>query len=148
MSAIELGAISLELPAVVFLNGSLVVSSGIGIEASGMRFPNSQTMVCKELALNDQPAWILEASGCFREFFPRGKRLAWARPLSVLWRFTKSEFDAMEPRQITVGELLDRVSKVKKAAGHVPIAKDFALFLRKFERAEVVTREMLKAWPI
>ena len=148
VSAISFGAVTLDLPVILYFGGIVAVDGGIGIKAGDIRFIDERTMLAREWRLIDLPGWFVERTGKFREFRPKGKRREWARPLRFLWNFTLSEYDVALPRQVTVGELLDRVRDVKDHSREAPIASDLRRFLKEFDRDDVVTEQLLKAWPI
>lgn len=144
----SIGAIELLLPAILYFDGAVTVNPELGFKARGIRFLDERTMVCKEHAIDEHPGWLIESDGSFREFFPKGKRREWARPMKFLWRITLSEFEVTLPRQITAGEVYKRTEGIKERSREAPILSDLRRFMRDYGKDDVVTREMLQAWPI
>jgi len=144
----NIGTVDLQLPAILCFGGAVTVNPALGFHARGIWFLDARTMVCKELAGEECPGWLIEANGQFREFTPMGKRRAWARPLKFLWRFTLSEFEVSLPRAITVGEVCERARGIKERSSEAPIVTDLRRFMGGFDKGEVVTAGMLQAWPI
>ena len=145
VTATDFGAVSLELPALVYLNGYFSADEQVGLKAAGVEFLSEDTMLCKEYDRSEVPGWIVESNGRFREFVPAGKRRGWARPLSFLWRFTLSEYRVSAPRSITVGELKQKLQGIKEDRKVVAHLKDY---LSRFDEREPVTQSLLRQWPI
>ncbi|GAB3094079.1 hypothetical protein [Lysobacter terrae] len=145
MTATSFGAVSLDLPALVCLNGYFSADQEVGLRAAGLNFLSEEIMVCKEYFRSEIPGWIVELNGSFREFVPTGKRRAWARPLSFLWRFTLSEYRVSPPQKITVGELREKVRGIKEDRKVLAHLKNY---LSQFDERELVTQSLLQKWPI
>ena len=144
----KIGGVDLLLPAILYFDGGVTVNPELGFKARGIRFLDERTMVCKEHSIDERPGWLIESDGNFREVFPTGKRREWARPMKFLWRFTLSEFEVTLPRQITAGDVYERTKVIKERSREAPIVTDLRRFMRGFGKDDVVTREMLLAWPI
>jgi hypothetical protein len=148
VGAIDVGAVTLDLPAIACFNGVVVVFGDAAPKVWRLRFIDARTMVRRELRLTESPGWFVERTGKFREFTPTGKQHAWTRPLRFLWNFILSEFAVSSPRPITVGELSDRMQGIKNHSREAPIASDLRRHLKQFDRNAEVTESMLLAWPI
>ena len=115
----------------------------------GASFPNNWTMRLKEVPRDEQPGWILESSGDFSDLRPVGKHREWARPLSWLWRFTQTEYELSERKRITVAECKGLLAQVSDAEhSEVRVAADLQDHLAKYPEEQVVSREVLQAWPL
>jgi hypothetical protein len=145
MGATRFGNASLDLPALVYLNGYLGADVEIGLRAAGIDFLSEEVMVCKEYFPSEMPGWIVELNGNFRELLPTGKRRAWARPLRFLWRFTLTVYRVTLPRQILVGELRERLRGIKTDREVLAHLKHY---LSQFDEGELVTQGLLEKWPI
>lgn len=141
----------LDLPILLYLDGILSVDAGEGLKAIGARFDGLDTFVCKapiRANATDTPGWILEASGRFRELAPKARRREWASAASFLFQLVQSEFRASEPRNVTVHEMLDRLASIQEKFSEAPIAADFRRHLGQYASDELISSEILRAWPI
>lgn len=145
MTATSFGAVSLDLPALVFLNGYCSADKEVGLRAANLTFLSDDIMVSREHFVSEVPGWIVELNGDFREFTPTAKRRSWARPLRFLWNFTLTEYRVSPPRRITVGELRQRVEGIREDREVLAHLKDYLI---QFDAREPVTQELLEKWPI
>lgn len=151
MTATKFGSQYLELPVVLYFEEKLSVDPGDGLRVIGMKFTDSNVLLCKTHARQgyvDKPGWILESNGMFREFTPRKRRREWAKPLSFLVQFVQSEYVVSDARSISVGELSVLLRDIKDDFKEAPQAADLRRHLRKYPENEAVTERLLRDWPI
>jgi hypothetical protein len=138
----------LEFPIAVYIDGDFFVDDGRALRAMGASFPDAGTMRCKEALRRKDHGWILEAAGRFRELKLTGARREWARPLSFLWRFVRSEYSVSEGRAVTIGELKARMRGVVDRYPEAPVASEFRSFLGRYDDRVVISEGILRDWPI
>ena len=148
MNPIDFGAVSIEMPVLVYMDGSLSADPGLGLKVDRVNFVDERTMLCRAGPNSQVSGWILESDGNFRELHFVAIRRNWARPFRIFWNLVLAEYSVAPPREITVGELNDRARKIKDSYPDAPLAADLRRFLKGFPSEKFVTREMLQAWPL
>jgi hypothetical protein len=151
VAVINFGNQRLSVPVVLFFEEKLSVDSGDGLRAIGLKFINANSMTCRAHAkrgFTDLPGWILEVDGRFREFVPRGRRKAWAAPLSFLVQLVESEYAVTDAQNISVRDLKQKLDGVVDDFEEAPQAQGLREHLQKYDDDEVVSERMLREWPI
>lgn len=141
----------INFPAVLFMRGALTVEDAESVRVVGMRFPNASSMIVRASAKKgyvEPPGWMLDSDGGFRDFVPKQLHRKWTASFSPLFQIVLVEFLVSDARQITGGELLEKLAGISDQFEEAPIADDLRLHVRKYPANEILSGQALKDWPI
>ncbi len=138
----------LEFPIIIYIDNVLSVYPEEAIKVNKISFPDARTTLCMESVKNTKAGWIIDFNGRYRQLKPQGKRREWTRPLSFLWQFVLSEYSMSKSRTIAVSELKILINDINDSYPEAPITEDLRKFLMQYEDSVIVSKELLRKWPI
>lgn len=140
----------IEFPIIIYLDGDFTPDRGDFFKFVGARFLCDEKFSKKENRVRDMKAgWIIDYSGAFIELHPVGKsKERWRLIASLFWNLVKSEYSVTQPRQVTVGEIAERVAAFPRREPARSLATDFRRFLATEDQDAYISKELLMRWPL